>query len=416
MRTQQHRDVLKQASRRLHIVVKLLNKEEIVIESLEGITIDGSVNMDSESTYRRSGSVTMVLEEKYNLLPSPDSKVWLNNRCSISIGIDHYSGTRVWFDIGRFAINNVDISINENSKTIALQLSDYMAFLDGTLGGELSHAIKIPKEDSTVSEAIQETVLKFGQNLSIEDIGINGSSELVPYNIEKPSGSSAYELIKELIDLYKGYDFYYDSKGYLIVEKIKDHAKDPIIATFDDRESNHSISLGAAADFAHVRNSVFIWGQQFDDGRKIKQFYRNKYSRSNIVFMNQITNQEEGDLCYVEHVDKSFRWDGTFWNLMDFNVIPMFNIENIGEKIITLNEGNIFTLAQARLQAEYLLENRSSLDETITISTVPMYNLNIHDKIYVNSEGIEGNYLITNISVPFDISSTMSISASKLYK
>ena len=81
MATQEQYNVLRQPIRKLHIKLDLLNENDVIVDSFEGIATDGTISLSNQSTYRRSGNFTMVLDKKYNLIPKPDSKIWFNKRC-----------------------------------------------------------------------------------------------------------------------------------------------------------------------------------------------------------------------------------------------------------------------------------------------------------------------------------------------
>jgi hypothetical protein len=62
-----------------------------------------------------------------------------------------------------------------------------------------------------------------------------------------------------------------------------------------------------------------------------------------------------------------------------------------------------------------LLYQNTSYNESITLQTVPVYYLEPNTRITVNDNesNIHGDYMISTISVPLDISGTMSISATR---
>lgn len=415
MTTQKQHNVLRQSLRRLNIKIDLLNEQDTIVSSFEGIATDGSVSISGSSSHRRSGNLTMVLDEKYNLIPNPSSKVWFNKRCSIQVGIDNYLDERIWFKIGRFAIDDVNLNFNSESKTIDLQLKDYMAFLDGTLGGEITTQIILGHNEATISEAIRAILTDIG-NVSVDNMNFNNTSLLIPYDIEKPSGTTIYEIIKELLDLYEGYDFYYNLDGYLVIEEIRDKTNDPIVEYFDGDKKDFSIDSSVGIDFKNVKNSIHIWGEQLDNGKQPTWSYRNRFSRKSLIEMERIHTMINGDICYLSEQKTSFAWDGSNWLKLGFNVIPKFNIESIGERIKVVYESNISSDDLLKLHAEYELKNHSNFAETVSLSCVPLYNLDVNDKIYVKSdEGVEGSYLIKDITVPLDISSAMSITGIRLY-
>ena len=63
-------------------------------------------------------------------------------------------GEVVWFDMGRFAISDVELNFSTVDKTMSCSLLDYCAFLDGTLSGILSHKIVID-EGTPISDTIK---------------------------------------------------------------------------------------------------------------------------------------------------------------------------------------------------------------------------------------------------------------------
>ena len=414
MVTQNQYSVLRQPTRHLNIKIDLINENDIIVDSFEGIATGGSISMDGNSTYRRSGNMTMVFDKKYNILPSPESKVWFNKRIGIYVGLKNYFDEIIWFNMGRFAITDVDLSFNTAEKTMSCTLSDYMAFLDGNLGGTLSHQTVIPV-DTPISEAIKSTLTGLGK-VSVEDIKIDGVDLMLPYTIEKPSGSTVYELIKEMLDLYMGWDFYCNENGVYVVEKIRDKANDPVVEVFDGTDKDLTLNSQPKVDFKHTRNSVYIWGRQLDDGTQTRWIYRNRWDRNNKKDLDDLTDKQKGDICHITLEDSSYAYGGDGWSLLDFRVIPQFNIEQIGEKIYSDSNEKIFTEEQAKLKAEYELQQRSNMAETVSFSCVPLYYLQPLNKININIDNlIQGSYLINSVSIPLNIEGEMTIEARRLY-
>lgn len=414
MVTQNQYSVLRQPTRHLNIKIDLINENDIIVDSFEGIATDGSISMDGNSTYRRSGNMTVVFDKKYNILPSPESKIWFNKRIGIYVGLKNYFDEIVWFNMGRFAITDVNLNFNTAEKTMSCTLSDYMAFLDGNLGGTLSHQTVIPV-DTPISEAIKSTLTGLGK-VSIEDIKIDGVDLMLPYTIEKPSGSTVYELIKEILDLYMGWDFYCNENGVYVVEKIRDKANDPVVEVFDGTDKDLTLNSQPKVDFKHTRNSIYIWGRQLDDGKQVKWVYKNKWARNNYSDLNGLTDKEKGDICHITLENSSYAYGGDGWSLLDFRVIPQFNIEQIGEKIYSDSNEKIFAEEQAKLKAEYELQQRSNMAETVSFSCVPLYYLQPLNKININIDNlIQGSYLINSVSIPLNIEGEMTIEARRLY-
>jgi hypothetical protein len=415
MLTQEQYLALQQRTRKIHIRLEVLNNLDQVIDALEGVAIDGAISMSADSTYRRTGNLTMILDKKYNLLPSPNSRLWLDKRVAVYVGIEGFSDIQ-WFPLGRFALSNIQAEKTVATQTISCDLLDYMAFLDGTLGGTLESAILIPAESVTISQAIASSLADLPKK-AIDIVEINAQPAKVPYDIEKPAGSTTYEVIKELAELYKNYEFYFDLNGYFRFAEIKKRINDPIVWDF----SATPLSLNDKAEFnlQNVKNSVWLWGKIWDTGNGSFQAtwkYRNRFSRPTALARNAIVSKEVGDICYVEDSRTSFFWNGSNWQLLDFNVEPAFNIENIGEKIAVVNGDNVYTTDQAILNTKFALLGYNNLGQTVSFDTVPIYSLQPNNKIYLKSEDldIEGEYLIKSISFPLGLGSS-NIQCEKIY-
>lgn len=508
-------------TRFLHIKINLLNDNDIIIDSLEGISIDGSLSIDSESTYRRTGNLTMIIED--DLIPSPTSKIWFNRRIQILIGLKNYNDSITWFSQGKYAIKSCDLDLDKSDKTISFELLDYMAFLDGTLSGRLSNEIQILAEGITINEALQATFNSLAR-LSLDEILVNGSTALIPYDIEQEPNSTIYDLAKEILDLYMNYEMFYDENGYLIVHKIQDYKTDPIIWDFSESNMNLVINYTSKLNLDNVNNSIYVWGKLKDTGEQISWIYRNRYDKNSTDQRDVITDQRLGDICHLNNEGKSYCWDGgvspttggtiqvtlaptvsgniTFtltpttgsvenivvpilntdtvnsvaskitskinlkqdyyascindiitvktnlrvininisfidtdstgvtciivnltggtnasWQLLYFTVVPMFNIDRIGEKIWAYSDDTIYTEDQAKLRSEYELTQHSNFAEEVSFSCVPIYFLSVNRliRIIVSELGIDGIYKITKISFGLSIDSLMSITCTKMY-
>jgi len=65
-----------------------------------------------------------------------------------------------------------------------------------------------------------------------------------------------------------------------------------------------------------------------------------------------------------------------------------------------------------------MLYNYSYAIESISVSSVPIYYLDTNTRIYINDEqsGIEGEYIISKITLPLAYNGTMTLAATKAAK
>lgn len=414
MITQEQYLLLQQSIRRHRIRIELLNSNDVIIDSFEGISIGGSINIQAESTYRRSGNVKMVVLNK-EFLPSSTSKIWFNRRLRMYVGLENFNDEIVWFNKGVFIIQDVSIDNSPKETIMELSLTDLMGILDGTDNGNLSHEVKIVPEGIKVEEALRSTLSQLGK-VSIDKITINDSDALVPYEINMPPTSSIYELLKELIDLYMGLEMFFDEDGFLIVQKIKDRDYDPVLWDFSKDGMNLTIDSSNEFDFTNVRNSIYVWGKKKDSGETIKYSYRNRFFRKKLADLSAISDKLIGDICYIEENNTSYVWEGS-WIEMKFAPNFEFCIDKIGEKKFSHVDEKIATNEQAKLRAEYELKLRSSLAERISLTCVPIFGIDVNSKIRLKYEsiGIDADYIVKGISLGLSYSDSMSIQAEKIY-
>jgi len=95
--------------------------------------------------------------------------------------------------------------------------------------------------------------------------------------------------------------------------------------------------------------------------------------------------------------------------------------ENKGQKYIQVTTGIFNLLALGGIsnsafdEIKMMLHEYTSYNESITIQSIPIYHLEPNTRISVRDieSDIYGDYMISNISIPLDISSAMSISATR---
>ena len=118
-----------------------LTLEEAPIETIEGRVTEGSINIDGDSSVRRTCSLTMVAQDfNYNEF------IWgLNTKFKLEIGLENTINSDypsvIWFKQGTYFISQFNTSHSVNSFTISLQGKDKMCMLNGELGGALTSSV-----------------------------------------------------------------------------------------------------------------------------------------------------------------------------------------------------------------------------------------------------------------------------------
>lgn len=159
----------------LQLLDRLNNKEQFVkitvltfdekpIESIEGRITGGSLNLDGNSSVRRTGSLSMIASEYQNDLTNIENLISINKKIQVETGFlnttEYYKDYPIiWMPLGIYVILNPSITHNETGVNISLQISDKMCLLNGTCGGVIPAATTFHEYD-TVDENGQYVILK----------------------------------------------------------------------------------------------------------------------------------------------------------------------------------------------------------------------------------------------------------------
>ena len=148
--------------------ITVLSWQEDPIQEIQGKVISGSLNIDGQSSLRRTANLTVFAEEMVNDLTQIDDLLSINRKIKLELGIVntvpeykysfydedkkknfHYSidyqkkyGDIVWFPLGYFVIFDPNISHGTAGVTISLTLKDKMCLLNGDAGGVIPAAVE----------------------------------------------------------------------------------------------------------------------------------------------------------------------------------------------------------------------------------------------------------------------------------
>lgn len=78
--------LLKSHSPHIYCRIDLLDKDFATVDSLEGIAIDGTVSVDSESDIRRTFNTTLYLGKK-SIVSAFDEEDWISKNVRVFIGL-----------------------------------------------------------------------------------------------------------------------------------------------------------------------------------------------------------------------------------------------------------------------------------------------------------------------------------------
>ena len=365
MFTQDEYNAHLQPTRVLHTRIDLLNSSGIVVDRLEGISLEGSVSANADSLIRRTATLKMALSS--NLLPSQESLLWITNRIRPWIGLEDYFGTIHYYCQGTYMIKNPSVDISVKGRTISIELADKMYALEGMpietilrldAGIPISDAVK------TVTQSIG------GEN----NLLIDTHPYTIPSKQEFKPDQSVLDVEKTLRDLYMNWECFYNLEGYFVFRKIPNHLNDPVVWDFADQP----FILTSKSDFAYdnIKNHVKVIGRTLDNGTTVSVMAENN------------------------------------------DVSSPFSIAKIGKRsLVPPSNDKYFTVEQCQADADYNLFKHGNYNEKVSISCAPIYFLDVNHLVNFNSpeDGMVGKYCVTTLTVPLDHKSEMSFTAYKIY-
>lgn len=372
--TQTDYDLVQMKVRNTRIKVDVLNFNFQTVNSLEGYVIDGSISVDATSDIRRTCNLTLAIERSDKMI-SPGGELWLDKFIRIYEGIDNPrdNGNTVWWNMGIFLINNPNTVYNVNTRTVSFEGLDLMAKLTGRRNGQLPAVATIVYAGSKIADVVKQTITQLGgfEKYIIEDAGYT-----IPYDIKKDMGSTIYDLLVEIRDLYSDWEMFFDVDGVFHWQQIPDGENEPVVVDFDQLNQPLVISDSMDIDFENVKNNIIVYGRLLDSGEQV---------------MATATDTIESS---------------------------PYNINKIGQINYIVDDERIYNNDLAAQRARYELFLHARMNDAIALEVVPIYWLNdVNIKInYTNEKiGIAGEYLIKSLEIPLGISSSMTINAVKVY-
>lgn len=360
--------------RNQRIKVDLLNFNFQTINSLEGKVTDGSISIDATSDIRRTCNITLVVEKSENMI-APGGQVWLDKFIKVYVGTDNprNGNETVWNNMGLFLINNPESVYNATTNTITFEGLDLMAKLTGRRNGQLPAVTTVVPAESKVADVVKQTITQLGgfDKYIIQDAGYE-----IPYDIKKDMGSTIYDLLVEIRDLYSDWEMFFDVDGVFHWQQIPNGINEPVVLDFNQLKQKVIISETVDVDFENVKNHIIVYGRLLDNGEQVMATSTDTISSS------------------------------------------PYNVDSIGQINYIVDDEKIYNNDLAQQRADYELFLHARMNDSITLEIVPLYWLNdVNVKIaHTNKNvGIEGEYLIKTLEIPLGVGNNMTITAIKVY-
>mgnify|MGYP004672222523 FL=1 len=372
--TQTDYELIQLRTKNVRLKIDVLNFNFQTVNSLEGRVTEGNISIDANSDIRRTCSITLVVDKAANMI-SPGGGIWLDKFIKVYKGIDNPrdNNNTVWKNMGIFLINNPNTVYNVNTSTITFEGLDLMAKLTGRRNGQLPAVATVINAGEYIADVVKDIITQLG---GFNKYIIQNKGQKVPYDIKKDMGSTIYDLLVELRDLYSDWEMFFDTEGVFHWQQISKGKNEPVLLDFDQLPQPIIISESTNVDFENVKNYIIVYGRLLENGYQVLASAKDTIENS------------------------------------------PYNINKIGQINYIVNDENIYNNDLAAQRAEYELYLHARLNDSITLEIVPIDWLNdVNIKInYTNKDtGISGEYLIQTLEIPLGIESAMTINAMKIY-
>ena len=344
-------EILMQSDKTLYYKLELLNEDFKIIDCIDGNLISDNISIDSSSDIRRTYNCQLVVTDSTFDI-GYDKKVWFDKRIRPYIGILHQRTQEVvYYLLGTFLFTEANYNYDTTTNTLSLTCNDMMCLLNGVRGGNLSVYKRTILEGTDARTIIIDLLNEIGITKYFIEFNINNdviSTFKIPYDMVYNAGMTAYQIIKDIVDLYPGTEMYFSKDGTFMIDRIPTGENEQVVLA-DDIVQPILISEQSNTSFSNVYNHIEIWG-------KINEpdYYSKEVSSNNNVYYSTIVTSKlnEDDNSYIDvYYDEYDNFDVFALRIPETNKENQkININSIGDIPIHNDKGE-------SLPANYLDEN-----------------------------------------------------------
>lgn len=339
----------------------VLNLNEKPIQEVQGKITGGSINLDGNSAVRRTGNISVYVEDRVNDLTDVKHLFSINKKVKIEIGFLNTTGRYkehdiLWFPLGVFVIMNPSISNSSGGISISLSLKDKMSLLNGECGGVIPASV-VFHEYETLDPSTGE------------------------YVIQKPT---IVQIIREVVNHFGG-----EQLGKIIISDLDTRIK-KVMKWVGANPLYHYQSYGENGEISNYYSCSEMdleLIEVFDNGRDVGYVY------SDFYYPGELIADAGNSVCDI--LDKIKNTLGNYEYFYDINGNFIFqevkNYLNTSKSTTDLNNlGNSdYLIDRSKGKAAY------SFDDSFLISSYsnnPQYNMIKNDFVVWGSrEGVTGN-------------------------
>lgn len=326
--------------------------------------IDGSASANSQDAIRRDATLTIV-DETGVLSPTDINDLLMpfgsEFRLRAGVSVNGVEETVPW---GVYRLDQVELVDGDNGREITINGYDRAFMVQ-----QPSAKPVVIRAGTKYEEAIYKTIAS--RMTTVPDKSLIDTGYTTPPLFFKAS----LDLWEEASKMAKavGCQVYFDANGLIAVSSVVAQMDASLVVSYSSDDSN-VLSIARTIQADGLPNGVIVIGEN-----------------------SSLTAPVRGEA-----------WD--------MNVrSPTYRYGRYGEVIKTETSEFVVTDAQAHASALGILEQELGPYETVVIETIPNPAHDIGDIIFVTREeiGVNGYYIITDITFPWSVTEPMSITARK---
>ena len=390
----------------LFVKIIVLTMNEKPIKEIQGRVLSGNINVDGNSSVRRTGNLSVFIDERDASYMEVGGLFSINKKIKIEIGIENrtaqYSEYPIlWFPQGVFAIVNLSSSHGTSGTNISLQIKDKMAYLNGECGGIISSSVVFDEYDiinpetgeyaiekPTIVQIIQELVNHFGGEqlgkIIISDLDtrvkkvmkwtqsnylyyyVDGKTNILTLTPVRVSDSKTINKIQQQIDEEEGKFLKLDSAEYTEADwnKIVQEYNDKITA-WQEQQAEETLKI---RDEWGEGDSSYVLVKTFSAGDDVGYIY------SDFYFPKELVGNAGDSVCTILDTIKNTLGNFEYFYDLHGNFIfqEVKNYLNTSQSTNALNSGDAsnYLVDRTKGKAAYDFSN----SEIITsFSNSPQY-------------------------------------------
>lgn len=303
--------------------ILVLDFQENPIQEITGRISAGSININGDSSIRRTCNLTFLADKENNDLTNINNLLSINKKIKIFVGVQNNIERKydeiIWFPQGVYVICQPNISNSINGLLISLSCKDKMCLLNGECGGGLPAPITFDSYDQLQPDGTRISVPQVMYDI-IQTLVCNYGGEA----ISKIFISDVPREIKQIVRYVGSLPLYYNSKNHIYTTDNMQFAEDPrdwyvyeynenIGYVYTDFIYPGTLQSGIGDNICSVldkiKNTLGNYEYFYDiDGnfifREIKNYLNNSYDATDIYRLdnNRIVEVADNNLAIVDNV------------------------------------------------------------------------------------------------------------------